>query len=141
MTLIFKGLSDNTRLAILTKLLEKDKMTFTDMKKIFKLNSSSITNHLKILQDANLIKNYYEKKGNKITSYYAPTNIPQMLFDAIYDILYPTTSKSIEKNIQTEMKEMGEFGNMIDNLWNMKNTMLGFGNEIISANSKIRAQK
>nr|WP_317358159.1 autorepressor SdpR family transcription factor [uncultured Tyzzerella sp.] len=63
MTKVFKALSDETRREIL-KLLSKKDLTAGEISSNFNMSKPSISKHLDILKDAELIS--YEKKGQFI---------------------------------------------------------------------------
>ncbi len=63
MTKVFKALSDETRREIL-KLLSKKDLTAGEISDNFNMSKPSISKHLDILKDAQLIS--YEKKGQFI---------------------------------------------------------------------------
>lgn len=63
MTKVFKALSDETRREIL-KLLSKKDLTAGEISANFNMSKPSISKHLDILKDAELIS--YEKKGQFI---------------------------------------------------------------------------
>ena len=86
--LLLKGLSDESSLGIIIALLKNGKMSFNEMKEEFELSSSSLTNRLNELQDGNLITNFYEKTTQKNFSYYDVTDIPEKIFDSVYEIIY-----------------------------------------------------
>lgn len=102
--IMLKAIADEDRLGILVALLEKGKMTFSEMKEKFSLNSSSLTNHLSILQKGNLIENFYEKNERKVFSYYDVTDLPEKIFDSILDAEF---KPSIEMR-STEFLESGK---------------------------------
>lgn len=110
---ILKGLSDDDRIGIVIALLENGKMTFSEMKEKFDLNSSSLTNHLSILQKGNLIENFYEKNEKRVFSYYDVTDIPELIFNSILN----TTFKS-----STEKKrvEIFEGDNQLRNIYTVR---------------------
>lgn len=106
---LLKGLSSDDRLGILIALMKNGKMSFNEMKEKFGLHSSSLSNHLTALQDGNLIENFYEKRDEKGFSYYDVTDIPETVFDSLFNIMYnPVTeiedhSTETEKAVETEM--------------------------------------
>lgn len=96
--LLLNGLSDEKSLGILIVLLKNGKMTFNELKEKFQLSSSSLSNFLTRLQDGNLITNFYEKSGARSFSYYDVTEIPEQVFDSLFDIMYPSTKKTKESD-------------------------------------------
>ncbi|MCE2506303.1 MAG: winged helix-turn-helix transcriptional regulator [Nitrosopumilaceae archaeon] len=94
---IVKGLSDDDRLGIIIALLENGKMTFSEMKDKFEINSSSLVNHLNSLQDGNLVHNFYEKGKTRTFSYYDTTDLPESILEALLDVALkakPTLEKT-----------------------------------------------
>jgi len=80
-----RGLDDDSRLGLVVAMLDDGKMTFNEMKTKFEMNSSSLSNHLSILQEGNLIQNFYEKNNNRVSSYYDVTDIAEsMLYACCY---------------------------------------------------------
>lgn len=109
---LLKGLSNDDRIGILLALMKHGKMTFNEMKEKFGLHSSSLSNHLTALQDGNLIENFYEKRNEKGFSYYDVTDIPENIFDALFNIMYKPISEKETHGTETEMivekeREMG----------------------------------
>ncbi len=100
--LTLKGLGDDSTLGLLVALMKNGKMSFNEMKDRFDLSSSSLNNILNVLQDGNLIQNFYEKTDERNFSYYDVTDIPEQVFDSIYDILFSSSKEQsmiIENNI------------------------------------------
>lgn len=107
-----KGFRDDVTLGLLIALMKNGKMSFNQMKDRFDLSSSSLSNILNTLQDGNLIQNFYEKTDKRSFSYYDVTDIPEQVFDSIYNILFssndeqPTIIKNnLRKDEQTTEKE------------------------------------
>ena len=86
------GFSSPENLGLLAALMERGKMSFNEMKQEFKLSSSSLTNRLNVLQNGNLVKNFYEKTDGRGFSYYDVTDVFQQIFGSVYEILYSPTS-------------------------------------------------
>lgn len=84
------GLSDPENVGLLTALTDHEKMSFDEMKEEFKLDSDSLTHRLNMLQNANLIRNFYEKSDGSSISLYSVTDIFKQIVDSIYNALYPT---------------------------------------------------
>ena len=99
---LLKGLSNDDRLGILIALMKNGKMTFKEMKEKFGFHSSSLSNHLTVLQDGNLVENFYEKRDEKGFSYYDVTDIPETVFGALFNILYKTAPEAEEYPTETE---------------------------------------
>lgn len=83
---VIKGLNSETRLAIIVVLMKNGQMTFSELKKSLALNSSSLSNHLSILQDGGLVNNFLEWKNNSY-SYYTPTDIAKRILESLFDIV------------------------------------------------------
>ena len=90
------GFSSPENLGLLAALMERGKMSFNEMKQEFKLSSSSLTNRLNVLQNGNLVKNFYEKTDGRGFSYYDVTDVFQQIFGSVYEILYSPTSETTE---------------------------------------------
>ena len=99
---LLKGLSSDDRLGILIALMKNGKMSFKEMKEKFGLHSSSLSNHLTALQDGNLIENFYEKRDEKGFSYYDVTDIPETVFDSLFNIMYNPVGETVDYNTETE---------------------------------------
>lgn len=105
--LLLKALSNDDRLGILVALMKNGKMTFNEMKEKFHLQSSSLSNHLTTLQDGNLVENFYEKGTEKGFSFYNVTDIPETVFDSLFNIMYKPIEE-YEVPIQSSEKEILE---------------------------------
>ncbi len=71
-TVVFKALSDQTRLKIIWLLLSIDsKISVSEIKDVLEENQYNISKHLKVLKNAGLI---YEKKEGKWAFYYYRAN-------------------------------------------------------------------
>lgn len=99
---LLKGLSNDDRLGILLALMKHGKMSFKEMKEKFGLHSSSLSNHLTALQDGNLIENFYEKREENGFSYYDVTDIPETVFDSLFNIMYKPISEKEDHSTETE---------------------------------------
>ena len=88
-----RGLDDDSRLGLVVAMLDHGKMSFNEMKTKFEMNSSSLSNHLSILQEGNLVQNSYEKNNNCISSYYDVTDIAESMLHAILDISFNNSNK------------------------------------------------
>ncbi len=100
-----RGLDDDNRLGLVVALLDHGKMTFNEMKTKFQMNSSSLSNHLSILQEGNLIQNFYEKNDHRVSSYYDVTDITESMLHAILDVSF---NNSNSKYIQSSKDELLE---------------------------------
>jgi len=95
---VLKALADDDRLGIIIALLKNGKLTFSEIKDEFQMNPSSLTHHLNLLQNGNLVTNFYEKGDGKAFSYYAATDIPELILDSLIDIFFKS---NIEKKYET----------------------------------------
>lgn len=84
--LVIKGLDSEVRLAIIVALLKNGKRTFSQLKELLGLNSSSLSNHLSILQDGGLVNNILEWNENSY-SYYTTTDIAKAVLDSLFNII------------------------------------------------------
>ena len=92
---LLAGLSDPENLGLIVALMKHGKMSFNEMKHEFQISPSSLTNRLAALQNGNLIVNFYDKTDSKNFSYYDVTDIPEQIFESVYDTLYsPSVAKS-----------------------------------------------
>ena len=104
------GFSSPENLGLLAALMERGKMSFNEMKQEFKLSSSSLTNRLNVLQNGNLVKNFYEKTDGRGFSYYDVTDVFQQIFGSVYEILYsPTSTEKTE--LSSAVDKMSQFTN------------------------------
>lgn len=88
MRLLLRALSDDKSVAIVAELLRNGKMRFGEIKDMFRLSSSSLSNKLKKLQNGNLVVNFYAKGDDLGHSYYDATEISKLVFDSLYNIMY-----------------------------------------------------
>ena len=81
-----EGLADDNRLGIAVALMEKGRMTFSEMEAEFDLNPDTLSRYLNALQRGDLVRNYYEKRGGDggSYSYYEATGVPAALLDAFF---------------------------------------------------------
>jgi DNA-binding transcriptional ArsR family regulator len=86
---VIKGLNNETRLAIIVVLMKNGRMTFSELKESLELNSSSLSNHLSVLQDGGLVNNFLEWKENSY-SYYTPTDIANRVLESLFNIVMQT---------------------------------------------------
>lgn len=105
---LLKGLSADDRLGILIALMRNGKMTFNEMKEKFDLHSSSLSNHLTALQDGSLVENFYEKGDEKGFSYYQVTDIPEAVFESLFDIMYKPNAEPEEYTTEFAPEESSE---------------------------------
>lgn len=79
-----KCLADDDRLGLAVALVEGGRMTFSEMKAKYGLSSSTLSGHLTALQRGDLVRNYYEKKGERVYSYYEATDLPKVMLSALF---------------------------------------------------------
>ena len=79
-----KGLSDDDRLGLTVALVEGGRMTFSEIKAKYGLNSSTLSSHLAALQKGDLVRNYYEKTGGRAYSYYEATDLTKVMLNALF---------------------------------------------------------
>ena len=98
---IFKSLSDDQKIGLLVGLLKHGDRTFNELKRDFNLHPTSLNRHLKALEKANLIENYYGKERKRIKSFYRVTDLSELLFESLFDILSEPrkTSKIPDSNL------------------------------------------
>src|SRR2546426_4050722 len=103
-----KGLGDDVRLATLVALMKKQQLTFTELKKILGVNSSSLSYHLSLLQDGGLVSNFVTA-GDKLHSYYSSTELAESVLGSLYDIILgiPSEDISARKQLTAQTSETG----------------------------------
>jgi DNA-binding transcriptional ArsR family regulator len=82
---VINGLSEDIRMAIIVGLLKNEKATFTDLKKLFDLKSSSLSYHLSLMQNGGLVDNIADLKESR--SYYKATDIARLVLESLSDIV------------------------------------------------------
>jgi len=102
---MLKALADDDRLGIIIALLKNGKMTFSEMKEKFQLNSSSLTNHLSLLQEGNLVQNFYEKNERRVSSFYDVTDVPEAVVDSLFDIVFKLRTDKKARQVSDEEKQ------------------------------------
>lgn len=98
-----RGLDDDTRLGLVVALLDDGKMTFNEIKNKFQMNSSSLSNHLSILQEGNLVQNFYEKNDGRVSSYYDVTDIAESMLHVILDVSFNNSNSAYVKSNNEEL--------------------------------------
>ena len=88
-----RGLSDDERLGLAMALEKSGRMTFSQMKKKFGLDSATLRGHLFELQAGHLVRNYYEKSEGEIRSYYETTALPCALLGALFTVVREETEQ------------------------------------------------
>ncbi len=83
-----KGVSDDSRLAILLALNANGKHSFKELKERFKMNESTLNYHLNRLLESGLITNYYTKSSDvKTYSFYEMSAFGKVVLNRITSIL------------------------------------------------------
>ena len=82
---VLKAFDDDIRVALVVALMKHEKMTFSELKKLFNVNSSSLSYHLSLLQDGGLVRNILDKSKDGSYSYYAITEITEPILSALYE--------------------------------------------------------
>jgi DNA-binding HxlR family transcriptional regulator len=86
---VVRGLDSEVRLAIIVALMKNGRTTFSELKRLLNLNSSSLSSHLSILQNGGLIKNMLEWNENSY-SYYVATDIATKVLQSLFDVIMPS---------------------------------------------------
>jgi len=84
---LFKGLSDEKKIAIVAALIKDGDLTFNEIKLKFDFSSNTLSKNLKVLQDANLIENFVGRHNGRVASIYKVTPIPKLIFKSAFAIL------------------------------------------------------
>ena len=85
---LLRALSDDKSVQIVAELLRNGKMRFGEIKDAFGLSSSSLSSKLKKLQNGGLVVNFYAKGSDLGHSYYDATEMSELVFDSLFNILY-----------------------------------------------------
>ena len=99
------GFSDSENLGLLVALMTNGKMSFNEMKKKFQISPSSLTNRLTVLQDGNLVENFYAKTDNRVFSYYRVTELPEQILESVHQILYSLDATNNSTFTKSETKQ------------------------------------
>jgi len=83
---VIRALDDDIRLAIVVALMKHDNQSFSELKKLFDINSSSLSYHLSLLQDGNLVRNFIELKED-MRSYYSITDWTMSILESLLSII------------------------------------------------------
>jgi DNA-binding HxlR family transcriptional regulator len=104
---VLKGIDSNVRLAIIVALMKKGKLSFSEMKELLDLNSSSLSSHLSILQDGGLVVNILGWNKNTY-SYYTATDIAKAVLKSLFDLVvqFPKSSGPGPKNRISPMQSL-----------------------------------
>jgi len=98
---VFKALSDSTRRQILN-MLQKGDLTAGDIADQFDMTKPSISHHLNILKQANLVQDI--RKGQNI--YYSlNTTVFQEVIGWLYDFLTPDEKEKSEGNSNNDSND------------------------------------
>lgn len=74
--LILKSLSHNIRFKICINLINRGSLSFSKLIQVLKIDNSKFSNHIKSLEIAGLVQNYYERKeGRRESSFYEMTKL------------------------------------------------------------------
>ena len=92
----FKALSDQTRLRIV-KVLESKDMCVCEIRAVIGFSMATISNHLKILSEANIVTSF---KKDKFVNYHLniETDIP--FYQKIFELLKEVSDSTIEVDSQ-----------------------------------------
>ena len=85
---LLHSISDDKSVEIVARLLRNGRMRFGEIKDVFGLSSSSLSGKLKKLQNGGLVVNFYAKGDGLGHSYYEATEISELVFDSLYNIMY-----------------------------------------------------
>ncbi len=106
--LSIKALADDTRLSILILLLKKKKMSFTKLKETLNLSSSSLSNHLAIMQDGGIVNNFLEW-NEKSYSYYKVTDLGINLIKSIFKVVgYRSPIEPFQYSLSKTMEALND---------------------------------
>jgi len=84
--LILKAISNPFRFALLESIIEKSKLSFTEILSLTKEENTIIANHLHKLELAQLIQNFYQKRDAKSDySFYEKTNLGEKIINSIIE--------------------------------------------------------
>ena len=87
-----RALSEDDRLGLAIALVEGGRMTFSEIEAKYGLDPSTLHSHLTALQMGYLVRNYYEKNGGKVYSYYEATDLPVAILSALFTTVHKTES-------------------------------------------------
>lgn len=87
------GLSEDIRMAIIVLLLKKESVTYTELKRLLDLNSSSLSHHLSLMQDGGLVDNIVDLKESH--SYYKATDIARSILESVSNIVLGISTPGI----------------------------------------------
>jgi len=103
--LTLKALANEYRLGLLVAFLKHGKMSFTEIKNKLKTDSSSLSRHLSILEDANMVNNILSKRKSRISSNYEATEITEEIFESIFNTILGKPNNHNEDGVSREMKD------------------------------------
>lgn len=121
--IILKALSNQFRLGLLLFFLQQQKYSFSEIVDITEKSKSSIANHLKIMEIAGLIQNFYEKQEITSYSFYSITKVGKSLISNLlsrYNDYYQYDLEQLDK-LESE--------NYIENHFNIFCSDWGLPNE------------
>jgi len=121
--MILKALSNQFRLSLLLFFLNQTKFSFTEIVNFAEKSKSSIANHLKIMEIAGLIQNFYEKREITSYSFYNITNVGKSLISNLL------SSYNDYYNYNIEQFDELESGKYIENQFDIFCSDWGLPNE------------
>ena len=122
---ILKALSNQFRLSLLLFFLQQQKYSFTEIVDFSEKSKNSIANHLKIMEMAGLIQNFYEKQDTSSYSFYSITKVGKSLISNLnssYNDYYQYDTKQIDK-LESE-KYIEDHFNIFCSNWGLPNEKL-----------------
>ncbi len=122
---ILKALSNQFRLSLLLFFLQEQKYSFTEIVGFSEKSKNSIANHLKMMEIAGLIQNFYEKQDSSSYSFYSITNIGKSLISNLnssYNDYYQYEIEKIDK-LESERYIENHF-NIFCSEWGLPNEIL-----------------
>ena len=122
---ILKALSNQFRLSLLLFFLQEQKYSFTEIVDFSEKSKNSIANHLKIMEIAGLIQNFYEKQDTSSYSFYSITNIGKSLISNL------NSSYNDYYQYEIEQVDKMESERYIENHFNIYCSEWGLPNEIL----------
>ena len=106
---LLRALSDDKSVQIVAELLRNGKMRFGEIKDAFGLSSSSLSSKLKKLQNGGLVVNFYAKGSDLGHSYYDATEMSELVFDSLFNILYAPNAPRREYDAATIYQNIYHF--------------------------------
>ena len=122
---ILKALSNQFRLSLLLFFLHQQKYSFTEIVDFSEKSKNSIANHLKIMEMAGLIQNFYEKQNTSSYSFYSITKVGKSVISNLnssYNDYYQYDTEQINK-LESE-KYIEKYFNIFCSNWGLPNEKL-----------------